>query len=679
MAPNPRTRAAERAGIALVALPLLAILALLVGTSGAQAPRPDVITSDNVKFIKNIPEASDGVGARVVGNRLFVTTTKDLLVYDISDPVNPVNIGGINANISFENEEVPTNGEVLGVSGQIGGCAPVGGPIVPPDVTDCLVIYDVSDNTAPKVAAVVPGAGDHTHTCVLDCKYFYGSEGAIVDATDPYKPKLLTEKNAAGREVEVDWTSNLPDLESTHHQNEVRPGVLVTATQPIYVISINAEDGGTPVKPAILARYQHEPSPREDPPYYGQGFEPGPPVRRFIHGVRWPNKGADKLLLAGGETNFQARCHDRVGKFMVFDTTRPSPQGSWTQTDEIWPQNGNYTDGSGRGQTQILGCSAHWFEEHPTFKNGCLVALAEYEQGTRFLQITPEGLIRQLGFALPIAGSTSAPHWAPDGRTVYNIDYTRGLDVLRYEGPLVVPDEQGNVERPEQAVAPGEKPLPESGAKNLESADPPPASAASRCPSDLGFTRVSARGNRITVIRRQLRPFSVELFRHSKGRRVVDRRVARLRVNRDSVRLPKGAGDGFYFARIRMVLPGTDDVRRVALRYRRGRWSVRPDHYLRTSCGALKAFKLERTVFGGRRRVPLRISYRLPTGVDSVRVEILRGPKVVRRITGGTERGRAHRLTVRDTIARPGTDVKVRVVVKRAGAEVAEVLTARRL
>src|SRR3712207_6979288 len=47
---------------------------------------------------------------------------------------------------------------------------------------------------------------------------------------------------------------------------------------------------------------------------------------------------SDKFLLAGGETNFQQRCHDRVGKFMVFDTTRPSPQGSWTQTDEVWPQ-----------------------------------------------------------------------------------------------------------------------------------------------------------------------------------------------------------------------------------------------------------------------------------------------------------------------------------------------------
>jgi hypothetical protein len=48
-----------------------------------------MITSENVKFVKNFAEASDGVGARVVGNRLFVTTTKDLVVYDVSDPPNP--------------------------------------------------------------------------------------------------------------------------------------------------------------------------------------------------------------------------------------------------------------------------------------------------------------------------------------------------------------------------------------------------------------------------------------------------------------------------------------------------------------------------------------------------------------------------------------------------------------
>src|SRR5215212_4173001 len=132
MPPKPRMRAAERAGLALVAIPLLIILALLVGTTGAQEGRPDMITSEHVKYLHHFPTSSDGVGARVVGNRLFVTTTKNLEVYDITDPPNPVRLGAINANISFENEEVPTNGKLLGISGQYGGCDPVGAPLPPP-------------------------------------------------------------------------------------------------------------------------------------------------------------------------------------------------------------------------------------------------------------------------------------------------------------------------------------------------------------------------------------------------------------------------------------------------------------------------------------------------------------------------------------------------------------------
>src|SRR3712207_5577252 len=111
----------------------------------------------------------------------------------------------------------------------------------------------------------------------------------------------------------------------------------------------------------------------------------------------------------------------------------------------------------GNPPTQILGCSAHWFEEHPTFRNGGLTALAEYEQGTRFLQVTADGKLRQLGYFLPLGGSTSAPHWAPDGRTVYAIDYTRGLDVIRYEGEIPTGE---NDTRPPQVTAPGETPLP---------------------------------------------------------------------------------------------------------------------------------------------------------------------------------------------------------------------------
>lgn len=640
MEPSPsRTRLAHRAGLALLAVPLV-VLAVLAAVSSSSADRTGVgyITSDNVTWIRTLPEASDGVGARVVGNRLFVTTTKDLLVYDISNPTDPRRLGSLNVNIEFENEEVPSNGKLLAISGQYGGCAPPGLPPVLDN--NCLVIYDVSGDT-PKPLKIVPNAGEHTATCVLDCTYFYGSEGAIVDARDPKNAKLLEEN----------WSDHLKfDISGRcHHQNEVAPGIILAACQPIYLLSVRPEDGGSITRPKVLGTYSHA-------------------DKRFIHGVRWPNNATDKFILGGGETNFQPRCTDKVGAFMVFDATKPSSRGSWTQTDEKRPQNGTYQNG-GEGQTQILGCSAHWFEEHPTFKNGGMVALAEYEQGTRFLQITDQGKIRQLGYFLPIGGSTSAPHWAPDGRTVYAIDYTRGLDVIRYEGPI-----PAGGELPAQATAPGEKPLPESGASSVQ------GTGASSCASNAGFDSVSFRRGRLLVDRKAERPFQLSLFQQSRGRRVLSNKlVRRIRsTTRGTLRLPSRAASGTYLARVTMDLPTTDDVRRVVLERKGGTWRARPDAYLRNTCGVLSSFKLDRAVFGGSTGRKLGVSYRLPQGVDKVSIEVLRGRRVVARKRGGTS-ARTYRFSVPASIASAGRDVRVRLVVQRAGATVTETLTARRL
>lgn len=42
---------------------------------------------------------------------------------------------------------------------------------------------------------------------------------------------------------------------------------------------------------------------------------------------------------------------------------------------------------------------------------------------------------RWMILAAPLAGSTSAPHWAPNSNILYSIDYARGLDVLEWMGP----------------------------------------------------------------------------------------------------------------------------------------------------------------------------------------------------------------------------------------------------
>jgi hypothetical protein len=191
------------------------------------------------------------------------------------------------------------------------------------------------------------------------------------------------------------------------------------------VISINAADGGTPADPKVL--------------YTGQSA-------RFVHSARWPRRGHDKFVLIGGENNFTARCENNQSTFATYSAEEVLAHKSTVfqgPVDEVAPTNGVYADG--HAPAGELGCSVHWFMQHPSFHNGGLVALAEYENGVRFLQIKPDGKIEEQGYFVSLGGSTSSPKWAPDGKTVYAIDYHRGIDIIRWNGDTYVPNAQGQV------------------------------------------------------------------------------------------------------------------------------------------------------------------------------------------------------------------------------------------
>src|SRR3954452_855884 len=127
--------AALRAALAATAL-------LAVGAPAAHATKsgPDYVASDNVQYVTSDRLPGDGVGARVVGKYLYVTTTKGLSIYDIQkDPAHPQKIGFETMDVEFENEEVPTNGKVLGISGHDGCSDPVS--------------YNITSGTGPKQVA----------------------------------------------------------------------------------------------------------------------------------------------------------------------------------------------------------------------------------------------------------------------------------------------------------------------------------------------------------------------------------------------------------------------------------------------------------------------------------------------------------------------------------------------
>ena len=224
----------------------------------------------------------------------------------------------------------------------------------------------------------------------------------------------------------------------------------------------------------------------------------------------------------------------------------------------------------------------------------------------------------------------------------------------------------------------------------------PPVTAAgppaAGCKPRRGFASVSARsrggGLRIALRRLQARPVVVDVFRQSRGRRVIGNRlVARFRGrtgafgwNGRSRRAGRGVGDGAYFVRFRMTLAdGGTDTRRVTLRRAHGRFRGRPAFHRRASCGTISFFKLGSSVFGGRDGARLGVAFRLGVPARTT-LTLLRGGRKVRTLRTAQDPARRKlRLSLRARGLRRG-DYRVRLRVQRAGGEVkTATLTARRL
>ena len=179
------------------------------------------------------------------------------------------------------------------------------------------------------------------------------------------------------------------------------------------------------------------------------------------------------------------------------------------------------------------------------------------------------------------------------------------------------------------------------------------------------------------------RPVQIDVFQVSRGNRVIDERlVKRFKAHTKAATWNRrGArGDGLYFARYRMKTgngKGTE-VRRVTLLRRNGRFTRRPDFYRRATCDLLPSYKLERAAFGGRKRTPLRIAFRV-AGTARTQVTVLRGKKVVKRFKARTsEPRRTHRLKLAARKLRKG-DYRVRITVGRGKGRVVSTLVSRRV
>ena len=375
-----------------ILLASLTVLTSLISPAGQAAVPEDLygpsaggLSTDNVEWIRHIPLSTNGVGGRLIDGWFYANDQNKIMIFDVkSDPENPTLTGVLPMPQEWllSREDIDGNGNIL---------------VVPNTVTGRLYVVDVEDKANPHIVAELPGAQSHTSSCVLNCKWVYNSSGGIVDLRDPSDPKLVKEK----------WGEGLPAT-GGHDVEEVAPGLVLTATQPIMLLDARKD----PKNPKLLAV---------------GGNDDG----RFIHTARWPG-GKDRFLLMAGETNFKVQCNEASAAFMTWDASKWRKTKSFTMIDEYRMRNGTHLDGSPPAN---VSCSTHWHEAHPSFKDGGLVAAAFFEHGARVIDVSSKGKIKEIGWFLPHAGSTSAVYWITD-RIAYTLDYNRGIDIIKFTGKV---------------------------------------------------------------------------------------------------------------------------------------------------------------------------------------------------------------------------------------------------
>lgn len=364
-------------------------------------------SSENVEWVTVMPQHTGTAGGKLVGKHYYLTDPRGVYIYDVADPAAPELVGQLPAfqigpGAALAQEEPDTNGKILLVNAYnpAGPAGPAG--------YEALLVVDVTDKAAPTIVGSTDVA-DHTWTCILDCTYAIGRTGHIVDLREPTKPERVG-----------DWREHAPQAAYMHDFEEVSPGRVVGAGQPSLYM-----DFRTPLEPKVLATLPSE--------FATLGY----------HGSDWPNKGKDRLLLMGAEVasgGTGGDCTDEnIHAVATYDTTevlkadrRGRYRGETFKKLSEWRVAGRgvYADGNAPGHTLYCG---HWFDAHPKWRSGGILALAHYDWGTRFLDVDAKGAMEEIGWFQPVRGLTASAKWITN-EIVYVHDYTRGLEILRFTG-----------------------------------------------------------------------------------------------------------------------------------------------------------------------------------------------------------------------------------------------------
>lgn len=390
--------------------------------------------SPNLHFVSNLPLPS-AISIAFIGDVAFVSTVLGVYSVDISDPSNPVLLGTIPEYI-WENEHIQSDPQrhLVFVSRDPRGFTTPATTAFP---YGAIETYDVSNPRVFVPVAYHLQPTGHTATCIDECKYLWvagpASPAAEVpnaadpawggrpmwgeDISDPAHPVdcggFLDLGNHGGttdydHDADVDangvaWVSGSGHLRgywtSGSHLDPVT-GHVATATpcSPIPYAGGNTDEGQLHVQDGIIHNSWHN-------------------LSLSVDGRRGD-------VLTATEEVTVTDC-TKSGRFLTYDIAGTYHGEGWTHQNTLHRLDA-WTPENQPGST---GCdSAHWF----TDRGDGLIALANYTQGTRILDVRDPRHITQVGYYNVSGTDTWSAYWHGHNEIVV-ADFIRGLDILRYD------------------------------------------------------------------------------------------------------------------------------------------------------------------------------------------------------------------------------------------------------
>jgi hypothetical protein len=383
------------------------------------APAQAQFQSSNVSLLGKLPQSAGAIGARFSPDRqtMYVSSATGLQVYDVSEAAAPRHLAQLPLP-HFENEDVDVGRDTVVITND-------------PSFTGVGAIYliDVADPANPVLRSVLPTSDQtgngHIANCIQGCDYLYTTgtaEGlAVYDIRDLDAPVFVK-------------TIPLPGEGFTHDVHIDAAGTAwVTGEDGTFGYDVT-----DPLNPVL--RYRSDPSIVNT----GGGLpgQDGSGPLDFLH----HNMLRTSIVMSDAGEITQADTPGTGNVLVVTeeDYAKPTCEGqgsvqTWRMTDQLnadgtvklelldmWTTELNELANQ-TGRSPATGnCSAHWFDE-----NDGLIAQGWYDQGVRFLDVRNPRDIKQVGYYATL-GTFWAAYFA-DRETVYALDTTSGIDVLRID------------------------------------------------------------------------------------------------------------------------------------------------------------------------------------------------------------------------------------------------------